>query len=195
MEELIFFAIIIFFSVIDSIARSRKKNRQQGGSLPAPGEPGQWEWEEKEDEEEPYSYEAEASYEAPPNAPNKPAPGKSSEGMIPGDIWEEIAGLARGRVPAPSRPAPRPVEIEVIPERPVETHRVHRAHAGFGTDPSTRARSAEDDLDPLAKSLSADAAAVRRQLSSGNAHQLRQAIVLQELLGPPAALRQGRFEE
>jgi hypothetical protein len=76
-----------------------------------------------------------------------------------------------------------------------EVHVVHQAHVGFGTDPSERARSAQDGLDPLARRLSADAYAVHKQLRTGGRHALRQAVILQEVLGPPVATRPDRYQE
>lgn len=220
MEQLIFIAIIVVFSILDSVARTKKK-RQARGPVPTPDRSRDW---ESEDEEE--SYDAEPSYdeielareEAEAKArplpqytrpyestgATKPRPTpKTSEGMIPADIWAEIAGLAKGRAPAPPEPTPRrlperrgPKHVSrESPPRPVETHRVHRAHAGFGTDPATRPPSAQDGLDPLARQLGLDAASARHQLLSRDRHALRQAVILQEVLGPPAALRPDPFEE
>ena len=76
------------------------------------------------------------------------------------------------------------------PARPVASHRVHLAHAEYGTDPSERSRSEQDGLDPLARTLSADAKAIRGQLLSNSASALRRAIILQEVLGPPKAMRE-----
>jgi len=213
MEELIFFAIIIFFSIIDGIARARKQKKQ--GQLPDESSPVPEDWEWEDDQVE--SYDSGPSYEKPyqvrrspgsaqrttlpeytgpygKDRETRPASPKSSQGMIPADIWQEIAGLARGRQPAPE-PDPSPTEIEPIPPRPLGVHPVHRAHAGFGTDPSSRARSAEDGLDPLRRTLSRDASAVRRQLRSHRKSALRRAVILQEVLGPPAATRPERFLE
>ena len=195
MEELIFFAIIIFFSIIDSIARTRKKRQAertgQTGRMPE-------EWDEPD---ELPTYDDVPSYDDPyemaPYEARTPSGGSaptSSEGMIPSDIWEEIAGLARGRLPEPE-PEPLPVEIEPIPPRPVARHRVHRAHAEFGTDPSSRSPSKEGAIDPLRVTLSRDARAVRRQLRSHSRSALRQAVILQEVLGPPAATRPERFQD
>lgn len=209
MEELIFIAIIIFFSIIDSIARKKKKRQGQmpGPTSPAPGE---WEWED----EEPATYDADASYDGryeveeakaePPPRYTRPYGSstgtsreepRSSEGMVPADIWEEIAGLTRGKAREPEPPPPAPVEVEPIPPRPVGRHRVHRAHLEYGTDPSTRRRSEQDEIDPLRVRLSRDAAAVRRQLRSHRRHALRRAVILHEILGPPAATRPERFEQ
>jgi hypothetical protein len=212
MEQLIFFAIIIIFSILDSVARSRKKKQQQAGSQGQTSRlPEEWSWEEEGDvatyDEEP-SYEDRyqdervesgreplSEYTNPygSGSTSKPSTKKSSEAMIPSDIWEEIAGLARGRIPEP-KPAPPP-PVEPVPARPITTHEVHRAHAGYGTDPSTRTRSEQDGLDPMRSTLSKDARAVRQQLKSHSRSQLRRAIILQELLGPPASMRPDLTEE
>lgn len=245
MEQLIFVAIIVIFSILDSVARTKKKRQQAGGVPPKPKAPRGWgEWETEEDDAGD-TYDSEPSYDDvqvgrtpeeadPPPRYTQPygstgastgTGSKGSEGMIPSDIWEEIAGLATGRAPAPKRAPPepkrappepvrtsslpsrraparpvartpsRPVEVERGPARPVESHGIHRAHAGFGTDPSSRARSREDGLDPLAHELGVDAASARRQLLSRNRHALRQAVILQEVLGPPAALREDPLGE
>lgn len=198
MEELIFFGIIILFSIIDSIARTRKKRRQGTLPQPAPDEP---EW-----EDDVSAYDSVPSYEdidrpAEHTQPYRSKAGRSSagaqssEGMIPADIWGEIAGLARGRLPELDPAPPPPVAIEPIPARPVQTHRVHLAHAHYGTDPSSRPKSEQDGLDPLAQKLSADASAVRRQLRSHSKGALRRAVILHEVLGPPAAEKADRFQE
>ena len=213
MEELIFFAVIIFFSIIDSIARSRKKKQQQE-SAPEATVPKRKErqrgvprydteathapqptYESKRTYESQPTYEPDPSYDDDYELEEVKSEDEGSEGIIPADIWEEIAGLARSRLPAPARPTPAPVRVDSVPARPVETHRVHRAHAGYGTDPSSRAPSEQDGLDPLAVRASADALAVRHQLRGEGGHALRQAVILHEILGPPAALRGDRFEE
>jgi hypothetical protein len=236
MEELIFFAVIIFFSIIESIARSRKK--QAGGPTQLPEE---WRPEERErdwrSETTTATYDAERSYDdveldeadsaeviPEPSQPRSTGTPRGSEGMIPSDIWEEIAGLARGRVEdlerrqqarrgTPSKPMPPPRTTDphrsgevtragppTAPRRtmavlsPPAEHRVHLAHAEYGTDPSERARSRHDGLDPLARRLSADVRSVRNQLRLGR-HALRQAVILQEVLGPPASMRPEAFLE
>lgn len=240
MEELIFFAVIILFSILESVARSRKK--KAGGGTPQI--PGEWEPEADEDEEawrsdsgseparrdmrgsEVPTYDAERSRSEEAGAAEisteRTLPGytrpygttagtersgtSGSEGMIPADIWEEIAGLAerpearKRKTPPPTGPERQPARPRVESKRPplrpartqapaARTHRVHLAHADYGTDPSSRPRSEQDGLDPLARGLSADAAAVRRQLRDGGRHALRRAVILQEVLGPPASMR------
>jgi hypothetical protein len=94
--------------------------------------------------------------------------------------------LARSATPSRSSlpvRAPRSV-----PDRP--QHRIHAAHAGYGTDPSSRPKSFHDTLDPLAENLSADAKAVRDQLRSSDTSALRQAFILREVLGEPLGMRE-----
>jgi len=213
MEQLIFFAVIIIFSIIESVARSRKR-RSGGGRVELPPDweteeaPLEWRPESRSRDAAPTTYDADPSYvelEVEEARRSRGArPGAGSEGMIPADIWEEIAGLARG--PA-SRPEPMPVPPPLPAPRPAttparegwgrraprvgQTHRVHEAHASYGTDPSSRAPSQQDGLDPLAHSLSQDVSSVRRQLRRHGRSALRQAMILQEVLGPPASTRDG----
>ena len=228
MEELIFFAVIIFFSIIESIARKRKQGSGQP-QIPeewVPEEPRpEWqperqrqEWRsERPRETSTATYDTDASYdevEVDEAADSREATRSGSEAMIPTDLWEEIAGLARSRMrdletrSEPSRPEPPPpLPTPKVPATPAareawgkrtprvgQQHRVHLSHAGYGTDPSSRAASAHDELDPLARRLSADVRAVRKALRSGR-HALRQAVILQEVLGPPASTRPEAFRD
>ena len=234
MEQLIFFGIIILFSIIESVARSRKRK----GGPQAPQLPPEWQWEpEKTEVPDRQRYDAEPTFDAEPSVEERPSfdaepsfddvvstrrprptehveppkrpqrtPATSSESMIPADIWEEIAGLGRGRAPVPEETARTPPPARQPPTRPLPTpvprptpahegHSVHQSHVGFGTDPSERARSEQDSLDPLARRLSADASAVRQQLRARGMHALRQAVILHEVLGPPVSTRPDRYQE
>lgn len=236
MEELIFFAVIIFFSIVESIARSRKKRTT--GPLP-PQDPAEWQWEpEQAGIPDRATYDAEAEFDTEPEVEERPtfdaepsfddelstrqprpvadveppqraqrAPATSSESMIPAELWAEIGGLGRARTPRPvetasrtARPLPtrtaRPVPMRPARPAPVpEMHEIHQAHIGFGTDPSERARSERDAHHQRARELSVDAAAVRKQLRTNGMHALRQAVILQEVLGPPVATRPDRYQE
>ena len=126
MEELIFFGVIILFSILESIARSRKK-RAGGG---APQIPGEWEPEaDTEDEGESWRTAAPAGGRGGPGetrgrysqpygtTAGRGRPGTSgSEGIIPADIWEEIAGLAEGS--EARRKGPEPVATPAPPPEP-----------------------------------------------------------------------------
>lgn len=262
MEELIFFAVIIFFSVLESIARSRKAKKRKEADVDSPlPDPREWETRSPDLDppgregslggppgDDPPSYDDDPSYDEVATRkrqeredrtldryqtprgtddPVRPTPvdrRPSSETMLPGDLLEQLESLARGRQPErqkgsrpvepPRRSPPSPTPIErsevgtgrgvsgpVGSTAPVGSrdpigagsveHAVHRSHAGYGTDPSSRAPSEQDGLDPLAERLDADAAAVRRMLYAGGRPALRQAMVLKEVLGPPQALRTG----
>jgi hypothetical protein len=246
MEELIFFAVLIFFSIVESIARSRKK--QKGGPPPEMPEAERAErpthrpsprprprMSEVPSYDDDVTSEAETSFDdVASSEEERRQRAASSESMIPADIWEEISGLAREakvelpaprpkpqprpqvqlpqprRVPQPKLPAPklpqRPGPAAPQPRKPTAparppslegtaSHPVHRSHAGYGTDPSTRARSQQDVLEPLAPAVNADASAVREQLRSQGAQGLRQAVILYEIFGPPVSSKPDRFSE
>lgn len=241
MEELIFFAVIIFFSIIESIARSRKQRKGGGTIEESPTEdqdPAEWEFEwAPESPAELPTYDQEPSYDdlvtrsgtVPPPAPRGvESRTPSSRTLLSGGLLEELAGMA-GKLEAErermeqgearasreeeearaeeqrqwaeqeereraKRRAPREsrstAAVHRRPARPRPTHLVHKSHAEYGTDPSERSRSEQDGLDPLARTLSADAKAIRRQLRNDSKSALRQAVIFQEVLGPPKAMRE-----
>lgn len=210
MGELIFFAVIILFSVLESIARKRKEREAE-----QEGEGDTW---------TPAPVERQPRTERRPREPSRlPERGAStregleepSETMIPADIWEEIAGLATGRPPAPREAETgtgregAPLEVEEISDEirgqeisPVrryrgtrlpstaEVHPVHSAHLEFGTDPSERTPSALDWRPDGPRNP--NARRVRALLrGSGGADGLKQAVILQEVLGPPTSMKDG----
>jgi hypothetical protein len=221
MEQLIFIGLIILFSIIESISRKRK---QQSGQpqLPEEWEPTEWKPVEPRRERRPdrarqsstttregARSHGEITVDEP--TPSRRTMRSGSEAMIPTELWEEIAGRARGGLetkPAPPEPAPPPpVAAPKVPPSTasaraawgrrtprVGQHRPHTAQAEYGTDPSSRTPSPHDIIDPLARKLSADVRAVRRQIRGGR-HALRQAVILQEVLGPPASMRPEAFLE
>lgn len=255
MEELIFFGIIILFSIIDSIAKSRKAKR--AGKQPQTSERQAPEheragWRGDGDEERPShdsgrryepapTYDTEPTYDdaervheevvtyddiaadRPDERPAREEARPSAAGMIPSDLWEEIAGLARESSgvktePArqrPSRPAPRapsrlpskpPVPAKApapsksptpskspVPSGP-EIHPIHLTHTDFGTDPSERVRSVLSAARLDERTVSRDVRAVRAQLG-GDTHALRRAMILHEVLAPPASMRSEPFED
>jgi hypothetical protein len=201
VDQRIFFAIIILFTIIDSVARTKKK-RASMQAPPVPGEhPTRAEW-----REDIAAREAERVGEDADTS----SPVTTSESMIPADIWEEIAALTEGRRQA--RPGPQPQTRPKLPvraERPLPPsppppsrsrrtapgEQIHLSHREYGTDPSQRSRSEQDGLDPLARSLGADEATTRQQLRGRKKHALRQAVILQEILGSPVALRTDRLSD
>ena len=226
MEELIFFAVIIFFSIVESIARSRKA-KQGGGTQPEAEFPAPGPETRRSPQAEPIpTYDDDPSYddavragaEQPSGGAVRPTgsgpPRRSAAStMLPSDLLERLAtelekaerGAARTldlpdqspELPeAAQEPAPRPVLHREIPKRrptsrgsaqrptpkPLSPrrgtavrraspgaierrpdHAIHLSHRGYGTDPSERAPSEQEGLDPLAEFLSADAKAARHQ--------------------------------
>jgi len=229
MEPLFFIGIIVVFSILDSIARKRRLGMQTPPPRPDREEA------RTAGRMEVSTYDADRSYdeigieEEEDEERQRAGPQlKSSETLIPQDLWEEIAGLmttARQSRTKPTRgsaarrpaktPAPRhapPARSGREAERPAApapsppatvSHgravmpgaRVHQSHREYGTEPSKRSRSEQDGLDPLARGLGADEATARQQLRGRSKHALRQAVILQEVLGPPAALRPDRFAD
>lgn len=236
MEQLIFFGVIILFTILESAARKKRAQaaaEEEAGVGEHP--PLQAEWEEQaldagfptHDAEPSYDDDAIAGEPLPqytgryeshdePDEFVAPSQEASREVAPSRGLFAELAGLAArleeasreasqqsSRIPvAEVAPSPAEPSRAVVPQRessfgPAEVrpeHMVHSAHADYGTDPSERAPSEQDGLDPLAEHLGVDALAVRKQLMSHSLHALRQAVVMQEVLGPPTALRGDRFE-
>lgn len=140
--------------------------------------------------------------------------GRSSEGLIPKDIWEEILGLARGEPPkpgsgqtGPDRP-PRPPRregetLEEIPPfearslEPLEVEE-HRPSSALRVREATTA-APEKVAAPTVARMGRQPPRRRAQggrrlkgdlLGNGSPEELRKAIILTEVLGPPLALRE-----
>ncbi|MGE0159139.1 MAG: hypothetical protein AB7T31_06960 [Gemmatimonadales bacterium] len=137
---------------------------------------------------------------AAPKRPQPPVQQRTQPRTVPkpqrpvqrGGATQPTSPLAKPRAQTPPRPVlPRAAEPAV---EGAAAHAVHLSHAGYGTDPSGRAPSAQDGLDPIVRALDPDAAAVREQLRAGGVHALRQALILQEVLGPPASTRPDPFD-
>ena len=234
MEELIFFAVIIFFSIVESIVRSRRARRGEvegEGEVTLPDSDRMERYEPRSrtpDVEHLPTYDADPSYDDLATSGGRggrrdqPTPmrgdgrveerGRPSSEMLSADLLEELAEMASRRsregeggrrrrprplrVPRQSPPLPEPVQegppVTRLPVKATEIgeHTVHRSHAEYGTDPSSRRRSEQDVMFAPTDQLDADAAAVRRQLLSHSTSSLRQAIILQEVLGPPVAMRE-----
>lgn len=118
--QLLFFVIVIIFSILDAIARKRKKEHDIEG-MDRPREEDRPEHRHRQEprgslhrqEEEAPAWEAEAEYEGAADARDE----RGADTLIPGDLWEEITGSKR---PSESPPAP-PTPGQDSPERPSET--------------------------------------------------------------------------
>lgn len=201
MEELIFFAVLILFSILDAIARKRRGRHAEE----APG---------------PDEIDPAAARRRPTKVPGAETEPPSSEGMLPRDLWEEIAALTRGERPGasgpgeagdsspseaegergerrrPRLPASSPIRREQVGAREVGTrevgtrgelgeHPIHGFHAEYGTDPSSRTPVPE----PRRGGPGREVREVRRALLEGGASEARKAVILHEVLGKPLAYR------
>lgn len=118
-----------------------------------------------------------------PKAPGRPP--------APAPAHRKTAPASRTGTLAPSRPAVRkPVQTPSHgPEAPATVegtpdHPVHLSHAAFGTPVVSRAGSPEG----VVRRSAAGPESVRKLLVGGRA-SLRQAMILQDVLGPPVSLR------
>jgi hypothetical protein len=134
-----------------------------------------------------------------PRMPAKPQTPPSRRGPQPSRPVPKSSPKPAPKTPQRPRPTAPPTKPSV-PERVAglegtAAHPVHLSHAGYGTDPSERARSAQDALQSVPPVAHADGSAVREQLRGQGANALRQALILHEVLGPPAASKPDRFSE
>jgi len=193
MEPLVIIAIVVLFSMLDAVARKQRQARPPSGEETAPPDLSA----PQPTSDGPYSYDDDV---VPEVQPQRPRP-TSSEELLPADLWEEIRRLAQGRAPTQSVPAPRPRRPAQPPRPPKQRppaksasaeHPVHRAHAKMGR-PLAERRTPLDRPEEGPRP-SADVLAVREMLTGGGRSALRRAIVLEEVLGPPAAMRGDPYE-
>lgn len=130
-SEILFLLIFFVFAVLQSIGQKRKQAGRQGGQPPAGEEEGsatsqgletsqgreRAQAASRERSEAVRGERAEAErrerVQVTPQRgsgapPRTKGPERTSEGLIPGDIWEEILGLARGEAAPPTAPGERP---------------------------------------------------------------------------------------
>ena len=218
MGELIFFAVLILFSILESVARKRGQREGGGDEDPTAGGAPR-----------PSRREGRTDRSRGTVTPSGRESLESAETMLPADLWEEIAGLAAGRLPQsppepvqrrPGKPAgghrrrpkgtaasrrasreaerrrraaaeaARSAERETSRWTPSTTgaHPIHDTHRDYGTDPSER-KASELDWKPTVRG-NENAKRVRALLrGSGGADALKQAVMLQEILGAPASMK------
>ncbi|MFH1762680.1 MAG: hypothetical protein ABIF09_00685 [Gemmatimonadota bacterium] len=194
-EGLFFWLIIIAVAVLQGIGRKKKKPGQPGQKPPGPTapRPGQ-----------PRDHGRVTASSRPPMAPPRPGQDEeasgSSEGMIPGDVWAEILGLARGEtrqddpeIPPSSeeRPAASAARREEPP--PLEERPFPKSH---GADAVPHQSKPADFRSRIAASSTpleverGDTRDIRTMLfGSGSPAELRKAFILKEVLDPPPSLR------
>ena len=134
--------------------------------------------------------------------------GVSSESMLPGDVWAEILGLARGepRRAEPEAPSPPPSEVEPVPisrgEDPRERMPREESSRDFPASHGAEAalhESRRTDFEsrlaitrtPFSDPKAGVGRGVRAGLfGSGSPEELRKAVILKEVLGLPLSLRE-----
>ena len=211
-ESLFFWLIIIAVAVLQGIGQKKKKAGRPGPRQP-PGSQG----EPRTPPREQGRVQASARLPtAPPGPGGGPKGERSSESMVPEDVWAEILGLARGeprRVePDPSPPSeeePVPWALEERPrkEKPAAA-RARRVDlpvpeerpfpASHGADAPLHQTKPNEYGARLAVSQAPDAEAERgkgrgvrgRVFGAGSVEELRKAVILREVLGPPLSLRE-----
>jgi hypothetical protein len=127
---------------------------------------------------------------------------EAAESRFPSTLGEEWTSVGRGQPPPPPPGRADRIEPEVVEERYMPRSRLERMEPETAEERYT-ARSREERIEPERErkrevrpaptppapvSRDATASGVRRLL--GSRETLRQAILLQEILGPPKALRE-----
>lgn len=213
MEQLVFIAVLILFSILDAVAKKKRQQQMEEAEEGAPeGAREEAEWAPLPGADPHRDGRPGASL--PPYAGSYRGQGgdapSTAEGMVPADIWEEIGALARGepvpepepasdvpseppRTPGPGErpelpariPTTSPIRREQVGRYEVGSHPVHASHADYGTDPSQRAPS----MAPRSGAPGRRAREVRAALVEGGPEAARRAVILQEVLGKPLAYR------
>ena len=174
-EGLIQFLVVAAFviiSMMDAAARRRRKEAQGKGNLPT----------------------AEGFPEA---ADDLDEVSESSEGLALQDVWQEVAALARGEVPASQREEP-----ETPDQAASHEEHAHERHAEVASPPRPEELQPEElprefvphppeqPSKPQQEPRPAQPGrSLLRGVRRGAKSSLREAIILAEVLSPPVTLR------
>lgn len=204
MEDGLFFWLVIMaVAVLQGIGARKKKAGQQGQKPGMPGQkpgmpgqkPGMPRQKPPASGQRPRSPAASRPATADIPQGGGAETGGSSEGMIPSDVWAEILGLARGGPPV-TEPEAEP-EVERVPEpalapapRPFPT-----SHGASAVLHETKPAAFESRLAVSRSPESGSGAKKKRGVraglfGTGSPKELRKAIILQEVLGPPVGMRE-----
>jgi len=124
------------------------------------------------------------------DAPRARRTEQSSEELIPGDIWEEILGVARGGKPPP-KPAgqPLPSRTPPPPEAREEEEPPRKATRPEPVPKWAPRPAAPAPLQPVLPTPRPPRRIREELFAAKSPRALRKAVVLREVLGPPAALK------
>ena len=199
MEDSGFILWIIIFAVavLQGIGQKKKKPGQKGGRVPGAPRPKR-------------APRPVASTSQPSGEGEAVDGEETSEGMIPSDVWAEILGLARGDAPEPKEQIPTPEEDSLVladvPEREPRPERRETRPAPVSREFPV-SHGADAVLHPTQPSRYESRLAVRGipesaekpvgrsgiktgLFGSGSPRELRKAVVLQEVLGPPVSMKE-----
>jgi len=194
-DGLFIWLIIVAVAVLQGIGRKKKKAGQPGQKppgLPRP-RPGQARAQER------VTASARPSMAAPHQGQDdgeEQSSGESSEGVMPGDVWAEILGLARGEPRRAEPSPPPPSEVEPVPAPREETSWDFPTSHGAEAVLHESKRSDFESRLAITRTPTPDLKAgggrgVRAGLfGSGSPEELRKAVILKEVLGLPLSLRE-----
>ena len=195
----IFWIIIFAVAVLQGIGQKKKKPGQKGGRVPGASRPKG------------------APRPVASTSPTQDEGGdgeggdgeETSEGIIPSDVWAEILGLARGELPKAEEQIPVPAEDPVLADVPERKPRPVGREASLAPAPREFpvSRGADAVLHPTPASRFESRLAVRGTtesaekpvgrsgikpglFGSGSPGDLRKAVILQEVLGPPVSMKE-----
>lgn len=197
--ELIFVLIFIVFSVLEGVGRKKKAQRKGlPGTVPGPQRRSSRNREVVT--REPEVSRAEPAEVSPP-VPTEETGG--SEDLIPSQVWEEILGLARGTRPEPEKAetpaeeaAPEPVEPKVLHPAPDRSRPADLPSPRRGEPRTVTAVPSAAQRRPVPALVEPESPGPRRSdvmhrlFGSGSKEDLRKAIILREVLGPPVGMRE-----
>ncbi len=212
MEAFVVILAVLIFSIFDAAVRKQRRTgggapaggRDRSGTPPSGSTPGSG-WGALRDS---LLDAAQRAAEARRESVGRTSP---SAGALAPELWDEIRKLARARgaevpgveparrpgAPALPAPAPRaftPVATAARPAPAAPVHPVHRTHPKMGRPLAERLSPLDNPEDEAVRDRPAPEVTDVRRMLGGGAKALRRAVILEEVLGPPAALRGDPYE-
>jgi hypothetical protein len=164
--QLFFIILIVAASVMDAVARNRKKKERMEEMERAEAEEGVPELEEDSgdiltrdsgdrdwsgtssrgkqgrtsDDLQPYSFDGEMK-EPKESEEAEPAPRETADAMVPDDLWAILTG--ESRAPRETETPPEPEEVKVKPPEPVRAEQDYRTAPGTARSPTPTSRRSE----------------------------------------------------
>ncbi len=183
MDDGLIQLLVIGVFVVFSIMEGARKKRRQGQALQRPDE-------------------TEVDFLRSLTGDEQGEP-EEGEGLVPDEIWAEIADLARGGTPPTPEPVPDPEPRLMTPYEPAslvttDSREEEREEAREAAASATFHRLHSSNLADLKKdphyAQTSERSAMLRLIGRRGAREdeLRRAVILSEILGPPISLREPR---